>query len=123
MKFSASLFAFAVLTLVAMLAFPPVAHAGGHGVAVQAFAVPQCHAGAVAFGGCNSSVAAFGLPVYQAAPFAAYGTTAIFQARGIHPANAAFFPQVNVQVNDQNRRGFFGRFFRGRGTDVRVRVR
>lgn len=118
MKFFATLFAVSALFLAALCSFPAIADAGGHGVQVQAFAAPSCHAG----------VQAFAVPAYQVQTFAVQAAPVYgFQQQAFAVKSfgvrqqAAFVPQVNVQVNQQQRRGFFSRF--NRGTNVRVNVR
>ncbi len=119
MKFLAALFAVAVVLLAALLSFPSHASAGGRGVQFQAFAVPQCHAGVQVLG-----VPTCGVAGVHSVPFAAYGVhQQVFGVRafGGH-AQATFVPQVNVEVNQQQRRGLLSRML-NRGTNVRVRVR
>lgn len=110
-------FVFAVSALVGMAS---TSHAGGFAVVANG-----CHNGAAAFGvqaHCGNAVLAapYGFAQVQGFHHQAASNAFAFRFR----QQAAFVPSVNVQVNDNRRRGLFRGLFRGRrGTNVRVFVR
>lgn len=116
----AVLVAFVVVGLLALLGTSP-AHAGGF---------------AVANGHCGANVAVLGVQSYGAVavvPQAVAVHQLQFIAANHHANQAAFVARfrgqrqaaaINVQVNDNRRRGLFrGLFNRRGGTNVRVQVR